>query len=159
MDSILDKARSQHNILERIMNAIPGFSGYREKELRRDADRMQREYLAKRLEEIKANLNTLAAKASRSGNLDSINDIESARKKLDRVINRIRYAERGYTGFFDAIKVDDAALARVYEFDGALLDEVDLARSVGDAVQDLIPRLDALDARMNERETILKGIQ
>ena len=51
MDPILDKARAGQNALEQIANAIPGFQGYREKELRRDADRLQREYLASRLEE------------------------------------------------------------------------------------------------------------
>ena len=50
MDPILDKARGGQNILERLMNAIPGFKGYREQELRRDADRLQREHLAARLD-------------------------------------------------------------------------------------------------------------
>ena len=44
--SILDKARAGQNVLEQIANAIPGFKGYREKELRRDADRLEREHLA-----------------------------------------------------------------------------------------------------------------
>ena len=37
MDRIHDTARGGQNILERLMNALPGFKGYREKELRRDA--------------------------------------------------------------------------------------------------------------------------
>ena len=44
---LLGKARSQQNLLERIANRIPGFRGYREKELRRDAARLQREHLAR----------------------------------------------------------------------------------------------------------------
>jgi Spy/CpxP family protein refolding chaperone len=38
---------------------------------------------------------------------DGINDVETARKRLDKVSARILYAERGYSGFFDAIKVDE----------------------------------------------------
>ena len=34
---ILDAARGGQNVLERLMNLLPGFRGYREKELRRDA--------------------------------------------------------------------------------------------------------------------------
>src|SRR6185436_13358608 len=116
MEPILDKARAAQNLLERIANKIPGFKGYRERELRRDADKLQREHLASLLEQTKGVLNDAAAAATRGGGLDVINDIETARKRLDKVIARIRYADRGYAGFFDAVKVDEAVLERVYEF-------------------------------------------
>lgn len=169
MDPILDKARAGQNALEQIANAVPGFKGYREKELRRDADSLQREHLASRLEESKGALDGLAAAASRTGALDAINDIETAKKRLDKVVARIRYADRGYSGFFDTIKVDEAALDRVYRFDLSLLGGVDDARAaamaaagapnVAPAVQALIAKLDALDTVLSERESILSGIQ
>src|SRR5712691_8848151 len=169
MDPILDKARAGQNALEQIANAIPGFQGYREKELRRDADRLQREYLASRLEESKKGLDGFAAAASRAGALYAINDIETARKRLDKVVARVRYADRGYAGFFATIKVDEAALDRVYRYDLSLLQGVDDARKAASgaaaasdpagSVRDMIARLDALDAALSERETILSGIQ
>ncbi|HEV8253224.1 MAG TPA: hypothetical protein VGQ78_00595 [Vicinamibacteria bacterium] len=168
MDPILDKARGGQNLLERIANAIPGFKGYREKELRRDADRLQREHLATRLEESKKVLNRLADRATRGGGLEPINDIETAKKRLDRVANRIRYADRGYAGFFDTVKVDERALQRVYEFDMALLEAVEAIRTLlasaegadgAAAVKSAIAEIDALDARLSEREAILTGIK
>src|SRR6185436_11647807 len=116
MDPILVKARAGQNVLEKIANAIPGFKGYRERELRRDADKLEREHLANQLEECKKALNDAANTATRGGGLDVINDVETARKRLDKVIARIRFADRGYAGFFDAVKVDEAVLERVYEF-------------------------------------------
>ncbi len=161
MDPILDKARAGQNRLERIANAIPGFKGYREKELRRDADRLQREHLASRLDECKKALNEAAAAITRSGALDAINDVETARKRLDRVANRIRYADRGYAGFFDAVKVDEPMLARVYEFDLGLLGGVDKVREAASRSQiaDMIAAIDAIDSGLAEREAILSGIQ
>lgn len=161
MDPILDKARAAQNQIEQIANAIPGFKGYREKELRRDADRLQREHLASRLDECKKTLNEQAAAVTRSGGLDAINEIETARKRLDKVANRIRYADRGYAGFFDAIKVDEAMLARVYEFDLALLQGIDALRAAAGRgqVSEMIAGLEALDARLAEREEILSGIR
>ena len=50
---IHDTARGGQNVLERLMNALPGFKGYREKELRRDADRILRDHLAARLDLLK----------------------------------------------------------------------------------------------------------
>src|SRR6266436_8844037 len=129
MDPILDKARAGQNALERLMNSIPGFKGYREKVLRRDADRLQREHLALRLEQGKKALNRIAADISRGGDLDVINDVETARKRLDKVANRLRYAERGYSGFFDAVKVDETVLAKVYELDLSLLEGIEAVRA------------------------------
>jgi hypothetical protein len=171
MDPILDKARAGQNWLEKIANAIPGFKGYREKELRRDSDRLQREHLASRLEECKRSLNEVANAATRGPDLDVINDVETARKRLDKVVARIRYADRGYAGFFDAIKVDETVLGRVYDFDLSLLDGVDAARLAAedavaagpearkDALHGLIGRIDALDTRLTDREAILSGVK
>jgi len=169
MDPILDKARAAQNALERLMNSVPGFKGYRERDLRRDADRLQREHISKRLEDGKKALNQVAAALTRGGDLDVINDVETARKRIDKVANRIRYAERGYSGFFDAVKVDETVLAKVYAFDMGLVEDVDGVRAAAAAaappadpraaVQDLIGRIDALDARLSERENVLRGIK
>ena len=169
MDPLLDKARASQNALERLMNSVPGFKGYRERDLRRDADRLQREHLASRLEETKKALNQVASAITRGGDLDAINDVETARKRIDRVANRIRYAERGYSGFFDVVKVDETILAKVYAFDMGLVEDVDGVRTAASAatqasdprtaVQDLIGRIDALDARLSERENVLRGVK
>jgi hypothetical protein len=166
MDNVLNKARAGQNALERLANAIPGFSGYREKELRRDTDRIQREFLASRLQECKKALDGAANAASRLAALEAINDIETARKRLDKVAARIRYADRGYAGFFDAIKVKEDVLDRVYQFDLELLSGVDAVRTAaqtaaGDpsGVREMIAALDALDGRLAGREAILSGIQ
>ncbi|PYQ05616.1 MAG: hypothetical protein DMF82_08145 [Acidobacteria bacterium] len=171
MEPILDKARAGQNALEKLANAIPGFKGYRERELRRDADRQQREHLASRLEANKKALNELADQATRGGALDVINDVEAARKRLDRVSARVRYAERGYSGFFDAVKVDETVLGRIYQFDLSLLEGVEAVRTATEAVraagaagarpalQAVTAAVDALDARLNEREAVLRGVR
>jgi hypothetical protein len=169
MDPILDKARAAQNALERLMNSVPGFKGYRERDLRRDADRLQREHISARLEDGKKALNQVAADLTRGGDLDVINDVETARKRIDKVASRIRYAERGYSGFFDAVKVDETILAKVYAFDMSLVEDVDGVRAAASAasgasdaraaVRDLVSRIDALDARLSERENVLRGVK
>jgi hypothetical protein len=157
--TLLDKARAGQNALEQIANAIPGFAGYRDRELRRDADRLEREHLADRLETCKKGLNEAAVTVTRSGNLDAINDIETARKRLDKAIARIRHADRGYSGFFDPVKVDEGMLARVYEFDLGLVAGVEEIVAASGDVKAMIARIDAFDARLSEREAVLAGIQ
>jgi hypothetical protein len=166
MDNVLNKARTGQNALEQLANSIPGFSGYREKELRRDTDRIQREFLASRLESCKKALDGAASSASRLGLLDAINDIETARKRLDKVTARIRYADRGYAGFFDAIKVKEDVLDRVYQFDLDLLGGVEGVKAAAETaasdpggIAAMISTLDALDTRLAGRDAILSGIQ
>jgi hypothetical protein len=168
MEPILNRARAGRNTLEQVADAIPGFRGYREKELRRDADRLQREYLAARLEETRKGLDALALAVSRAGALDAINDIETARKRLDKAVARIRYADRGYSGFFDPVKVDEATLDQVYQSDLSLLAGVDVARAAvaargeaagGPALAALLDALEAIDSRLSDREAVLRGIQ
>ena len=164
---ILEGARGGQNALERLMNVLPGFRGYREKELRRDADKILREHLARRLDLAKKALDEAANALTRSGGLGAMNDIETARKRLDRVANRIRYADRGYAPLFAVIKVDEAALARVYAFDLSLVEGVDavsaalgrLSAEGAAGVTAAIAEMDALDARVTDRETLLRGIQ
>ena len=164
---ILDGARGGQNFLEKLMNALPGFSGYREKELRRDADRILREHLARRLDLAKKSLDEASVALTRSGGLGGMNDIETARKRIDRVANRIRYADRGYAPLFGVVKVDEAVLGRVYAFDVALMDGVDavtsaLGRVAAEGalgVTAAIAEMDALDARVTDRETLLRGVQ
>jgi hypothetical protein len=167
--SILDNARAGQNTLEQLMNAIPGFKGYREKELRRDADKIQREHLAGLLDGCKGALNQAADAATRGGSLDAINDVETARKRLDKVAARIRWADRGYSGFFDTVKVDEALLERVYQFDLGLVTYVDSisqaagqvagAADVRTALRALVGQVDVLDQSLAQREQILSGIQ
>src|SRR5688572_15883073 len=164
MERIHDTARGGQNALERLMNALPGFKGYREKELRRDTDRILRDHLAARLDLLKKALNEAADAATRSGGLDTINDIETARKRLDRVSNRIRYADRGYAPLFAVLKIDEDALARVYAFDVAIIEGIDAiakaAAAEGSAsVKAMIAEIDTLDARLSDRESVLRGIQ
>jgi hypothetical protein len=167
--NLLDRARAQQNALERIANEIPGFKGYREKELRRDADRLHREHLASRLERARKALDTVAAAATRSGGLEVINDVETARKRLEKAVARVRYADRGYAGFFDAIKVDEDTLGRVYAFDLALLQGIERVLAAADrapgaadaraAVTAMTAELDAIDTSLADREAILGGIK
>ena len=169
MDPILDKARAAQNLLERLAHKIPGFKGYRERELRRDADQLHREFLASLLEQTKRTLDDVANAATRSASLDVINDVETARKRLDKVVARVRYADRGYSGFFDTIKVDEGILERVYQFDLGLLggvEEIQLAAQqaasaadVTAAVRAMTARVDALDKHLAEREAILSGVK
>ena len=54
-----------------------------------------------------------------------LDDIETAATKLQTFIDKISGAAYGYSGFFDAIKINEDELAKLYEFDATLLEGAD----------------------------------
>ena len=170
MDPILDKARAAQNAWSGSTNAMPGFKGYRESELRRDADRLQREHICRAPGGRQEGRSTdVAGRLTRGGEPRRHQRHGDRAQALDKVANRDPLRGRGYSGFFDAVKVDETILAKVYAFDMGLVEDVDGVRAAAAAatgasdpraaVQDLIGRIDALDARLSERENVLRGIK
>jgi len=114
---IKEKASGQLNWLEKVLHKIPGFRGYYEKELRRDSDRLQREFIVKQLRKVKTGLNGVVQTASRQKDFELLQAFDLFGKALEKSIGEIRYADQGYSGFFDLIKIREADLDAVYELD------------------------------------------
>ena len=118
-------ASDKRNWLERLTSKIPGYSGYVDREQRRDIDKLHREHLADRLRRLKAPLTEVMKELSSGGRLFEVTPVDSAIKKLDHLENRVRFASYGYSGFFDAVKIEQAQLDSIYRFDLALVERVD----------------------------------
>ena len=113
------------NWLERLGDKIPGYAGYVAKERRRDADKLHREHLAERLRLAKQPLNDLMRELSSSGRLFEVGPVDRVLKKLDQIENRVRFASYGYAGFFDAARIEEPQLERIYRFDLSLVEKVE----------------------------------
>lgn len=156
--------------IETILQFIPGFRGYLRKENRREADELQREWLADRLQRGKRGLDSYAVALTDAGRLDELPKIERLRTKLDTIISRIRGAMQGYSGFFDLVDVNEEIIDRVYKVDvslmqtvGKLADEIeDLKNRVeepGDLVSPLLEYIETIADEWDRREDILKGLE
>jgi len=110
--------------LESLVAKIPGYSGYKAKETRREADKLLREQLARSFDEQRRHLLELQKQLVSSGQIALLDDMDSATVKLQTLIDRIRTATYGYAGFFDAVKVKEDQLDALYEFDNALVEQV-----------------------------------
>lgn len=110
------------NWLERLGDKIPGYSGYAARERRRDADKLQREHLAERIRAGKQKLSAFIRELTSTGRLMEVGPYDRVMKKLDQLENRVRFATYGYTGFFDAVKIDEPRLEALYRFDLQMLE-------------------------------------
>jgi hypothetical protein len=124
MTDLVSKIKGARNFFENIVAAIPGFKGYVERSNRRDADKLLRTTVAARYEEQWARISELQRRLVSEGQIENVDDLEASVMKLRALVDRVRHAAYGYSGFFDAVKVNEAELNKLYEYDSALLDKV-----------------------------------
>lgn len=134
MADLFEKISGSRNIIEKIVHFIPGFKGYMDRNARRDADKMLRETVSIKVEQQWSRLSEIQKQLIGAGEIDKVDDVEAAAIKLRTLTDRIRTAAYGYAGFFDAVKVGEAELTKLYEFDAGLLDRaVQLSAAVDNA--------------------------
>ena len=131
MADLRQTVRDQRNALQRLRAHVPGFGGYCEREERRTADKLLRDFGATRLERIARDVQDVIAKAA----LDEIGELQELVVALEKLRNELRFADRGYSGFFAEAKLDsDAALDALYAQDERIVAQVEeLAAQAGDA--------------------------
>ena len=134
MDDILQRVTGEHDFFKNILEKIPGFKGYVEREDRRAADKLLRENVADEFERLWGRISALQREVIANGELDKIDDLEAASLKLRQFIDRVRTASYGYAGFFDAVKVNTEELDQVYQYDAQLLE---LATQVSSAIDNV----------------------
>ncbi len=111
--------------LEKAIRLIPGYKGYKSKEERRDNDQLFRAGLVSRLERLRTDINEIPATLRGPSALKSITDFDRILKRLERVTDEIRFAARGYRGWFDMHKVREDELDKLYAFDVGLMENIE----------------------------------
>ena len=134
MDDFFQKVSSQQDPFKKLMSYIPGFGGYIERQNRRDADKLLRDTVARRFEEQWKRVSQLQTDLVSAGKIEFVDDMEKAALQLRNFIDKISTAPRGYSGMFDAVKINEKELTSIYQFDAAFFD---LAEQVGRAVDNV----------------------
>lgn len=135
MADLFDKLKDSQGLFGKIANMIPGFSGYLHRETRRDADKLLRDTIANRYSEQLTRVSNLQVQLISSGGIDFIDDLQDAANRLQRFIDMVRGAGYGYASLFDAVKINEAELAKLYQFDVNLLENVSQVAAAVDNVE------------------------
>ena len=165
-------AGSVGEALSNLATYIPGFAGYKAVEDRRIADKQLRAIIGERLSRVKGRLDDLVGSLSRSGNLDGLALIDQSGRRLEKLVDRMRFADYGYAAVFDRVQMGDAELARIYQYDTGLMAELgafddavtDVEQGSTDAthLKTALAKLDALttefDRRFEARKHLFDGL-
>ncbi len=167
MDDLRKKIDEGENWYQKLIEKIPGFAGYFEREKRRTADKLLRDYLANRLRESKDALMKKANELFKAHDFDTLNELNELVKNFQMVIDKIQYAPHGYSGFFGAVKVDTPELSKLYNIDATLLGLVeetekivsDTAKPAKEQVNLMKEQLDKFQTALTDRSETLSGIK
>jgi hypothetical protein len=170
-----EKAKEEMRLSERILAELPGFRGYKEKELRRESDKLIRNHLYLKLTEARNDLKEIFQKLSDSRLLEVLTDMDRFIMRFDRVSEKINHASYGYAGFFNIVKVNEEKLDKMSDFDTGLLDNVNKIveettvfkeevmkqnfEKVREHIQNLSDMLEELEETFSGREEVIMGAQ
>ena len=163
---LLETVESSLGGLENLARKIPGYGGYKEKELRREADKLLRTELAGKFDDQRKRISELQHQLISQAKIEFLDDLERAVMKLQLLIDRIKTASYGYAGLFDAVKVKEEQLDALYAFDNQMLGFVDEAAAdidqvtsaisagegIGDAISGLVGTVEEANQTFGHRE-------
>jgi hypothetical protein len=168
------EAKDQMRLSERIVAAIPGFRGYKEKELRRESDKLIRNHLYLKLSESKSDLKFVFQRLTDRRYFDVLTDMDRLMAKVDRVVEKVNHASYGYSGFFDVVKVKEEALDRMIDYDNQLVTDADGliadvdafkaeivqgdTKNAKDRVQNIVDKLEAFEEAFDKRQEVILGV-
>jgi hypothetical protein len=160
MSDLRDRAREDDSPLQSLLDYIPGFRGYHERELRRRADKLLRDHLVGLLDGERAKLRRRAADLSRSKNLTAVGALDKSIGLFTRVRDKLRYADYGYTGWFDTPQIREEELDRMYEYDLSLREFVATIQQRVEGVlaadeENLPPALSSLEDALRELDEMI----
>ena len=157
-------------MLDRLIEKLPGYRGYIDRDARQEADRIQREHVANRIFEQKRPLTELVGELTDNGHLMVLPKVDKVLNRIDKVAQKIRSASYGSAGLFGASHIGETELRRLHEFDAGMVDAADeLAALVSDACKNdddegkvkesckaLVALLDRIEEHFAGREQIIR---
>lgn len=106
------------------LHDIPNYSGYRDKEKRRDADKQVRERLAASFSAQADRVELVARAMADARRLLEIGPVDEVAKTIRHLVDRISTATYGYGGIFGDRSIDETALDQLRIFDESLIASV-----------------------------------
>jgi hypothetical protein len=114
--------------IDRLLQRLPGYTGYAAKEQRRNADKALRMHLARQFRAEHQALTRLMQDFTASARLAVVERLGKVSQALLLFIAQLETAPRGYASWFDRVQLDEADLEQHYTLDAKLAESLPLLR-------------------------------
>ncbi len=159
----------------KITHYIPGWHGYQEKEERRAADKVLREFIADQLRLVKQDLEKLQMMVVDYDLSKTWETFDRMLALTDKIESAIRYADYGYAAWGSKEKINEKELDNMYEFDATIIEDIGNVNDVAEEFLDQMNQskfdeawnytyrmwqtMQRLEEKWNQREGYMKGYQ
>lgn len=172
MSAEYERIKGERGSLESFLGKVPGYKGYKEKEMRREADSLVRGALVRDFSDQLNRLTPIQNTLIDNGAIDLTGQVGAVKSAIQTLIDRIRNAPQGYSGFFDAVRVKEDELDKLEQFDqqlvgeiakvGAAIDALDKAvqanADVKPAIASASSTVQEVVALFNKRTSVITGV-
>jgi len=151
---------------------IPGYAGYRRREDIRAADNLLRIQVANQMKSVRGDLEEVRDGMAMDGKVQGLQTIGNAIFTIEGLEAKIRHAEGGYSGLSATIQIKETELDKLYEYDYAMLESLDQAAGLVQAIRDaadpkafeiavktLMKSLSTFETAWKSRSNAVTGIQ
>lgn len=175
MVDIRQRVVDDRGLLSRIQTYIPGFSGYRAKEDLRAADSMLRMQLAEKLASVRRNIEGCRSAMAANNSLDYLERLGTLISRFKAVEQEVGHAAQGYSGISAKIKVGEAELNKLYDFDYTLASSLasieadalklkaaadsDNKASIKENIDAMSSKIETFEATFKNRMTTVTGME
>ncbi|SRR5579885_3926 len=149
------------SLIEKIASYIPGYRGYKLKEVRRESDRLIRSTITNLLRSSKEDFENFGynnlKELSKDQQLRSLYD--NVRFMYDKVWQKIDKAEAGYSGLFDLVKVREDKLDDVIKYDSQLIEATQALRKETTDLSSKSLKAEELKSAMDRILNLLRDLE
>ena len=146
------------NIFDKIGSLIPGYQGYAERDGRRNCDKLLRNEISGRLISCESIIKNRLKTEVKNNNLDTLQDLEECRQKLNTLSDKIKYAPYGESSFFGESQIKEDELQKIYQSDhdillfaNKILDDIPNSE-----IADILLFIDSLTSMLEDRNNFIK---
>jgi hypothetical protein len=150
MSDLYNKIVNSRGSFENLVARIPGFKGYQEKQARRTADRLLRDYIAGLVDERLRRLVRIEKLILDNGGLSYMSKTRDIKGKLQLYRDKIATAAPKYDGMWAQMKIGNDELDKIYSFDEAQIAYVDRIDVELDHLQNAATSKEGIDTAIFE---------
>ena len=134
MPDIRERVEEDRGLIKKIQLHIPGYAGYRRREDIRQADNILRLWMTDQVKGLRGGLEGIRDQMASDGRYQGLQAVGNEIFRLQGIEAKIRHAEQGYSGFSPAVRVVEQELDKLYEYDYAMIENIDKCSSLLPAI-------------------------
>lgn len=146
--------------LEKLVEQIPLLGSYLRRENARERDKIIREHIAQQIDHLKGAVIKEMEVMTDKRILTGLDKLDRLCRRLDKLRDTIKFASHGYSGVFERVRILDAELERLMDYDLMILSKVqDMEKQISAtpaAEADADKKITALTSFAEDMERIIE---